>query len=64
METAHSMVVMFMLSFSRTAHTLQDELTSVVNLLLSIGAVIGLISCLATAAAAASQTYDRLIFAG
>jgi len=31
METAHSMVVMFMLSFSRTAHTLQDELTSVVK---------------------------------
>jgi len=31
METAHSMVVMLMLSFSRTAHTLQDELTSVVK---------------------------------
>jgi len=31
METAHSMVVMFMFSFSRTAHTLQDELTSVVK---------------------------------
>jgi len=31
METAHSMVVMFMFSFSKTAHTLQDELTSVVQ---------------------------------
>jgi len=33
METVRPMVVMFMFSFSRTAHTLHDELTSVVKAL-------------------------------